>query len=102
GGDDFDQLIFEFALREAKIAPNSLSYVEKNRLLELCREAKEALTASSRRMLIDLGRVLPGADSITLDLGELYEATRPMIERSLGLLERVFDRLEERGIDPND
>jgi len=52
--------------------------------------------------LIDLGRVLPGADSITLDLGDLYEATRPLIERSLGLLERVFGKLEDRGIDPND
>ncbi len=57
GGDDFDQLIFDFSLREAGIDPHSLSYVEKNRLLELCREAKEALTPASRRMLIDLGRV---------------------------------------------
>jgi molecular chaperone DnaK (HSP70) len=102
GGDDFDQLIFDFSLREAKINPSSLSYVDRNRLLELCREAKEALTPASRRMLIDLGRVLTGAEPITLELTELYEATRPLIERSLSLLERVFERLEARGIDPND
>lgn len=102
GGDDFDQLIFEFALRGAKLDKQSLSYVERARLLELCREAKESLTSASRKMLIDLGRVLPGADSITLDLSEIYEATRPMIERSMALLERVFGKLEARGIDPND
>ena len=102
GGDDFDQLIFDFAARAAKLDPHSLSYVERARLLELCREAKEGLTSASRRMLIDLGRILPGADSITLDLAELYEATRPLIDRSLSLLERVFGKLEDRGIDPND
>src|SRR6187402_788285 len=96
GGDDFDQLIFEFALREAKLDPHALNYVERARLLELCREAKEALSPSSRRMLIDLGRVLPAAESITLDLADLYEATRPLIDRSLSLLERVFGKLEER------
>ena len=63
--------------------------------------AKEALTPASRKMLIDLGRILPGAESVTLELSELYEATRPLIDRSLALLERVFERLEARGIDPN-
>ncbi|HEY2405823.1 MAG TPA: Hsp70 family protein [Polyangiaceae bacterium] len=101
GGDDFDQLIFEQALSVAGIPTRKLSHVEQARLLEMCREAKEALTPASRRMLIDLGQVLPDADAITLDLANVYDAARPLLERSLALLERVFERLEERGIDAN-
>ncbi|MGC4091779.1 MAG: Hsp70 family protein [Polyangiaceae bacterium] len=73
GGDDFNQAILELALREHRQRRKQFSSVEAARALELCREAKEALTPSTRRMLIDLGTIVEGMPSVTLDTSSVYE-----------------------------
>lgn len=101
GGEDFDQVILDLALQQAGIAPASLDRLVTTTLLEACREAKEALSPSSRRLLIDLGACLPGVEAVQLDMAEVNEACEPLVTRTLGLLDRVLGRVREHGIDPD-
>lgn len=101
GGDDFDEVILEYALELASIDGQSIGLSNRSRLLELCREAKESLTTSSRKLLIDLGRVLPQEFEILLEVDEIYRRCQPLIDRTLSLLEKVLGSLENYGIDPN-
>ena len=100
GGDDFDAAILRVALRQAERADVDLSPLSRMRLLEVCRVAKEALGPSSRRILIELSSEIPGAADVALDLAEVYAETQPLVERTLTMLERVFERLGQFGIDP--
>jgi actin-like ATPase involved in cell morphogenesis len=101
GGEDFDEVILELALARAGIDGASLGRLLRARLLEVCREAKEALSPSSRRLLVDLGSALPGAEAVSLDVAEVNEACQPLVKPTLALLERVLERVREHGIDPD-
>ena len=87
GGDDFDALILDVAGVPATPAT-----------LERAREAKETLRATSRRVLLDVGTGEP----IAIDVADLYARAQPLIDRTLVETDRLFDRLRERGIDPDD
>ena len=89
GGDDFDELIVRAAGGEPTAAT-----------LERAREAKETLKATTRKLVVDLGA--PGGAPVTLDTAELYARATPLIERTLAQTELLFERLRERGIDPED
>ena len=87
GGDDFDALICEVAGVPATAAT-----------LERAREAKETLRATSRRVLLDLGT----GDPISIDVAELSARAQPLIDQTLVEIDRLFQRLRDRGIDPDD
>jgi hypothetical protein len=89
GGDDFDELI----LQAAGIAPTAAT-------LERAREAKETLRPTSRKLHLDLGR--PGEEPIAIDVAELYARAQPLIDRTIEQIDLLFERLRERGIDPDD
>ncbi|MEJ7602199.1 MAG: Hsp70 family protein [Kofleriaceae bacterium] len=95
GGDDFDALICEVAGVPATPAT-----------LERAREAKETLRATSRRVLLDLGPALGPAlgasEPISIDVADLYARAQPLIDRTLAEIDRLFQRLRDRGIDPDD
>ena len=101
GGDDFDEIIFNYALEMVDLDPASISASNRSRLLEHCREAKESLSPSSRKLMIDFGRVLPSGSAVLLDVDEIYQRCQPLIERTLTLLERILGSLTSFGIDPN-
>jgi molecular chaperone DnaK (HSP70) len=101
GGDDFDEIIFNYALERVQLDPNSISASNRSRLLEHCREAKESLNASSRKLMVDLGRILPAMGPVVLDVDEIYARCQPLIDRTLSLLERILGSLTSFGIDPN-
>ncbi len=101
GGDDFDEAILELALENGQIELPRLDSVARARALELCREAKESLSPTSRKMLIDLGTVVEGFPAITLETSKVYERVEPLVRRTLALIDRVFDQLIQHGIDPN-
>jgi molecular chaperone DnaK (HSP70) len=100
GGEDFDSIILELALKDAGVSSATLDGAQRVSLLELCREAKEGLAASARKLLVDLGSVLPGAEAVTLDIAKVNAACEPLVARTLELLARIFDRVREHGIDP--
>ena len=86
GGDDFDELILDVA----GVAATADT-------LERAREAKETLRPTTRKLHLDLGdRELP------IDVAELYARAAPLIEQTLAQSQALFERLRERGIDPDD
>jgi molecular chaperone DnaK (HSP70) len=101
GGDDFDAVLLEIALEAWGVAPDSLSEGATVGLLEACRAAKETLTARSKKILIDPAPILDREPAV-LETSELYARAEPLVERTLELLERVFGRLREHGIDKED
>ena len=104
GGDDFDAVILELALAKAGVSDLSLASVERAALLDLCREAKETLKPTSRRLLIDPTAVgaaaILGRDPIVLDVAEIYAQSQPLVDHTLELVDTLFAHLVERGIDP--
>ena len=100
GGDDFDERILELASKALGRPLGAGNAVVRTRLLEACREAKEALTGTSRKLVVDFGTALPGVEPVTLDMARVNDACEPLVERTLTLLEEILDRVRERGIDP--
>lgn len=100
GGDDFDQAILDLALEQLGMRSAELTEGLRASLLERCREAKEGIGASSRKLLVDFGRQLGDRETVTLELPALYERVQPLVDRTLELMHRVFVKLEAHGIDP--
>ena len=99
GGDDFDEILFDMAIRSVGRDPEALGAGARVRALDICRQAKEALTSSSRRVLVDLSDVLPNIDPMLLDAPGYYERCQPLVDQTIGKLDSVFGQLRERGID---
>ena len=87
GGDDFDALILDAA--SAPATPVNL---------ERARDAKETLRPTSRKLVLDLGL----GDPVAIDVADLYTRAQPLIDRTLGQIDVLFDRMRDRGIDPDD
>jgi molecular chaperone DnaK (HSP70) len=83
GGNDFDQVLYELVLTKAGLSAHALSPRAQLTLLLECRDAKERLSPSSRKLSFDLEAVLgkPGEVSIAVD--DYYEACTPLVQRSL-------------------
>lgn len=101
GGEDFDERILELALAALGKKQDSFDAVSRARMLEACREAKEALAPANRKLVVDFGTALPGVEPVALDMHDVNEACEPLVERTLELLERILERVREHGIDPS-
>ena len=111
GGDDFDELILRMSLEAAQLEPSELSPPERVRMLEACRQAKESLNPSSRRLLVELEhedksrspgeRQAPTRHEVVLDASAVHEAAQPLVDRTLSLVNRIFATLAHQGIDPS-
>ncbi len=86
GGDDFDALILELAV----LLPTPQG-------LERAREAKEALRPATKRLLLE-----SDGESIAIDVADLYARAEPLVQQTIAQVELLFERLRERGIDPDD
>lgn len=105
GGADFDAVILDLvleSLREAGVPAAALDELPTAAALELCRDAKEGLRASSRRLVVDPGPLLPEAPPAVLATEAIYERCRPLVARTLALVDRLFASLPAHGIDPED
>jgi molecular chaperone DnaK (HSP70) len=91
GGDDFDRVLAELAGIELE----SLSPHVRARVLDQCRDAKERLHATSKKLTLDLESCL-GADAkakeITLAVSDYYDACTPLVERTLLALAPIMSR----------
>jgi molecular chaperone DnaK (HSP70) len=102
GGDDFDEILAELALKAAKIpgaAQSSLSDAERFMLLEECREKKEALNPNSRRVTVDLGRVRETWKEVSIPVDDFYEICRPLIEESRDVVESLIASCPQISVD---
>jgi molecular chaperone DnaK (HSP70) len=95
GGDDFDNSLLELALGEAGI--EEIHEQARVRLLEECREKKEGLHPNTRRIAIDLGRVLESAREVIVSTSEFYERCRPLVERTIEAMEASVEKLPSTG-----
>lgn len=95
GGDDFDEVILEL-VRKAAGHPAD---VDLAHLREQCREAKERLNPSSKKLTVEVGDV-----PVSVPVQEIYEACTPLVERSIEAMLPVMQRLdgEDRGAERDD
>lgn len=89
GGDDFDEILANLALESA--APFSpLTSFERRLLLDECREKKESLNPNTRKVTIDMERVRPDWEQVTIPLETYYERCRPLIESTRAIVENLL------------
>jgi molecular chaperone DnaK (HSP70) len=102
GGDDFDLVLARLVAERAGLEMTELPRHLRTRLADHCRDAKERLNPSSRKVTLDLDACLGDAATVaelTVPVSDYYEACTPLIEATLEAMSPVLDR-EER--DPND
>jgi len=95
GGDDFDEAIADLVLARAGVAKEALSRAALRALRDECREAKERLHPSSKKLTIDLEGIadLEGKE-VALPVAEVYDACTPLVEASIDAMLPVMARLE--------
>ncbi len=96
GGDDFDGVLAALVCDAAKIAMTELTHAAHDRLFDQCRDAKERLNPSSRKITIDLEHVLglSGHAPVSVPVAEFYEACGPLVARSIEAMAPLMTRLE--------
>ena len=95
GGDDFDRALASWALSRAGLAADTPR--DKQAILSAARAAKEALTDNSQ---VCLQATLSGrALSVTIDRAAFDTATRPLVERTIGVMRKV---LRDARVDKDD
>jgi molecular chaperone DnaK (HSP70) len=97
GGDDFDEVLFELVCQRAELDPQNLSQPLRAALLEQCRDAKERISPSSRKLSIDLEAALGGRapmPEISLPVNDFYDACGPLMDRSIDAMVPVMAELE--------
>jgi molecular chaperone DnaK (HSP70) len=108
GGDDFDAALLRLALRgrRALAARVDDGPVLRERLLDRCRAAKERMTPHTKRVHVDLGDLdeldLGGRPELTVDVADLHRETKPLVDATLGCVERVLASLRQGGLDVDD
>ena len=97
GGDDFDDVLLDLVLAKSKLTRASLDPRALERVLDQCRDAKERLNPSSKKLSIDLESALGDAAPIAMavvTVADFYAACLPLVERSIDAMVPVMDRLE--------
>jgi molecular chaperone DnaK (HSP70) len=99
GGNDFDEVIASQVLAQLETTRAAVGDRHWAHLLERCRVAKESLSTSSRRLLVDVDGLWPQGE-VVLDTSSVYAAAEPLVQRSIESLQQLFDQLAAQGIDP--
>lgn len=87
GGDDFDEVLLELVLKQAKLSPDAR---ERAHLLDQCRDAKERLNPNSKRVGIEIGD-----RTVWVTTADYYAACTPLVERTIDAMLPVIRRAEE-------
>jgi len=97
GGDDFDAVLVDLVLARAGLARGALERGALDRLVDQCRDAKERLNPSSRKISIDvelsLGEVAKSSE-VVVPVADFYEACTPLVERAIEAMIPVMSRLD--------
>jgi len=96
GGNDFDTVLMDLALEQSGI-DTPLDAQTSFTLLEECRERKEGLTANTRRIVVDLGRALPGADEVVIDAKKFLARCAPLVEKTIAATEDTLKAIPDSG-----
>jgi molecular chaperone DnaK (HSP70) len=102
GGDDFDEILAMLALAEAgkpEQTRDSLTAAEWYLLCDECREKKESLNSSSRKITVDLERVRKDWREVSIGVDAFYERCRPLVEASRRIVEALLAARPDHAID---
>ena len=102
GGDDFDETLALLVLAEAgkpEQQEDSLTTAEWYLLFDECREKKESLNPSSRKITVDLERVRKDWREVSIGVDSFYERCRPLVEASRGVVEDLLAAHPDHAID---
>ncbi|HXN30750.1 MAG TPA: Hsp70 family protein [Polyangiaceae bacterium] len=98
GGDDFDVALASVVLASAGIERSALPARAAEHLLDQCREAKEALRPTSRKITLDLEAAL-GPDApqpeVTVPVSDFYDACMPLVQRSIDAMAPMMSRADD-------
>jgi len=105
GGDDFDALLMESVLSQywpsgfirkrlslalSGILTPPFGPTVRSSFLNVCREAKEALSPNTRKIMVDLSQVSPALDTVLVPIAEFYEKCNPLIVRTIQATEAAL------------
>jgi molecular chaperone DnaK len=93
GGNDFDEVLLQLALRAGGLEGRSLTERERLNLLEECRERKEGLHPNTRKLVVDLGRGVEGAKEVVVPVTDYYARCGPLVERTTAATGNALRRL---------
>lgn len=102
GGDDFDELLVDLVLARAKVARADLPEASLGKLRGQCREAKERLGPSTKKLSVDVEGALGArakTTEIVLAAQDFYDACVPLVDKSLDTMTPVMTRLDAEGND---
>jgi len=85
GGDDFDEILKELALE--RLGKPELEPEVEYALVDLCQRVKEALHPNTRRILLDVSQLIPGAQTVSIPIGEFCERCQPLVEKTIESVE---------------
>ncbi len=104
GGDDFDEVLARTALLQVDRELAELPSRCARSLLAQCRDAKERLQPSSRKIVVDLedalGKLAPKPE-VVLPASDFYEACAPLVERTIAAMAPVMTRFEAEAREPD-
>jgi len=97
GGDDFDDVLVGLVLARAGVSRSALDRGALDRLVDQCRDAKERLNPSSRKISIDVEHSLGSlakTSEIVVPVADFYEACMPLVERAIDVMVPVMSKLD--------
>jgi molecular chaperone DnaK (HSP70) len=104
GGDDFDEVLARTALLQVDLDLATLPSRAARALLAQCKEAKERLHPTSRKIALDLdaalGRLAPKPE-IVLKVADYYAACQPLVDYTIDAMLPVMTRFEEEARAPD-
>ncbi|HEX2521798.1 MAG TPA: Hsp70 family protein, partial [Terriglobia bacterium] len=105
GGDDFDALLMEsvlsrywpsgFIRKRLSLALSGIltppfGPTVRSSFLNVCREAKEALSPNTRKIMVDLSQVSPALDTVLVPVSVFYEKCDPLIAKTIKATETAL------------
>lgn len=93
GGDDFDEILARLALELER--RETLTIAERFRLLEECRERKESIKPTTRRVAVDLEVVRAGWGTVNVPIALFESECRPLVEESIAVVRELIGELDD-------
>ncbi len=93
GGSEFDELLLELACEPLGITTSGLTPGDRVRVLEVCREAKEALRPNTRRLLLDFSAIDGELGSAIVEVADFYTRCEALVSQTFTIVDQLLERL---------
>jgi len=94
GGDDFDEVLARCVLEAEKPAAprrlEDLGRLERDDLLDRCREAKERIAPQSRRVVVEVGE-----KDVSVPVDTFYARSAPLVESTIEAMRPLLGGLDD-------